>query len=187
MKENCPANYQTSTLVYFASLLCLPEHLPLHPRPQRPAAVAALLLAILYCRSRHLLALKGLPEHFSLSCLFTMAPRSRTDHWAYWICSHHDPETGVLIHATGDVRNGFQFEIKRSHDFRATGNRPSKRIPLQWVDGKYFNEAAMFNHGIRKIDTLPVCAFEASLHKIEAPGKTLNTVDDKVSLQIRYL
>ncbi|EJP61045.1 uncharacterized protein BBA_10004 [Beauveria bassiana ARSEF 2860] len=103
------------------------------------------------------------------------------DHWAYWICSHHDLETGVLVHATGDVRNGFQFEIKRSHDFRATGNRPSKRIPLQWVDGEYFNEAAMFNHGIRKIDTLPVCAFEASLHKIEAPGKTLNTVDDKTA------
>lgn len=105
------------------------------------------------------------------------------DHWAFWVCSNRDPELGVLVHATGDVRNGFQFEIKRSHDFRATGNRPSKRIPLQWVDGRYFNETAMFNHGVRKIDTVPVCAFEASLHKIKAPGKSLNTVDSKVSLQ----
>ncbi|TWU71227.1 hypothetical protein ED733_001168 [Metarhizium rileyi] len=105
------------------------------------------------------------------------------DHWAYWVRSHHEPEFGVFIHATGDVRNGFQFEIKRSHDLRVTGNRPTKKIPLQWIDGKYFNESAMFNDGVHKIDTLPVCAFEASLYNVKAPGKSLNNVDDKVSLQ----
>ncbi|KAK3196607.1 hypothetical protein K4F52_000489 [Lecanicillium sp. MT-2017a] len=93
------------------------------------------------------------------------------DHWAFWVCSHRDPELGVLVHATGDVRNGFQFEIKRSHDFRATGNRPSKRIPLQWVDGRYFNETAMFNHGSAPL--------KLALHMIKAPGKSLNTVDSK--------
>ncbi|OAA35527.1 hypothetical protein NOR_07912 [Metarhizium rileyi] len=101
------------------------------------------------------------------------------DHWAYWVRSHHEPEIGVFIHATGDVRNGFQFEIKRSHDLRVTGNRPTKKIPLQWIDGKYFNESAMFNDGVHKIDTLPVCAFEASLYNVKAPGKSLNNVDDK--------
>ncbi|QQK42088.1 kinase-like domain-containing protein [Penicillium digitatum] len=52
------------------------------------------------------------------------------DHWSYWVRSHQDPDLGVLIHAAGDVRNGFQFKIKRDHDFRATGNLPTKRIPL---------------------------------------------------------
>ncbi|KAJ2974888.1 hypothetical protein NQ176_g5822 [Zarea fungicola] len=100
------------------------------------------------------------------------------DHWAYWVRSHHEPAVGVEIHATGDVRNGFQFEIKRAYDLRITGNQPSRRIPLQWVDGKYFDETAMLNNGRSKIDTVPVCAFEASLHKIKPPGKTLNTVQD---------
>lgn len=102
------------------------------------------------------------------------------DHWAYWVGSHHEPAVGVEIHATGDVRNGFQFEIKRAYDLCSTENQPSKRIPLQWVDGKHFNETAMFNNGQPKIDTVPVCAFETCLHKIKPPGKTLNTVQDTV-------
>ncbi|KAJ4248065.1 hypothetical protein NW762_012835 [Fusarium torreyae] len=105
------------------------------------------------------------------------------DHWAYWIRSHTDPDVGVLIHATGDVRNGFTFEVKRNHDFRATGNVPSKRIPLQWVDGKYFNETAMLNNGKRKIDHTPVCGFESSAYKITPPSKTLN---DKVNTTINF-
>ncbi|KAG9229470.1 hypothetical protein BJ875DRAFT_474749 [Amylocarpus encephaloides] len=103
------------------------------------------------------------------------------DHWAYWVRSHANPDIGVLIHATGDVKNGFNFEVKRSHDFHATGNRPTMRIPLQWVDAKYFNEKAMLNDGKRKIDNAPVCDFEASAYKIKAPGKTLNVANDKVT------
>lgn len=103
------------------------------------------------------------------------------DHWAYWVRSHNDSDVGVLIHATGDVRNGFTFEIKRSHDFQATGNRPNTRIPLQWVDEMHFNEKRMFNGGNRKVDTSPVCGFEASVHKVKVPGKTLNAVNDNVS------
>ena len=105
------------------------------------------------------------------------------DHWAYWVRSHADHEVGVLIHATGDVRSGFQFEVKRNHDFNATGNRPTTRVPLQWVDAEYFDENAMFNNGKRKVDDTPVCGFEASAYKVKAPEKTLNAVDDAVSLQ----
>ncbi|KAF4212692.1 hypothetical protein CNMCM8980_000785 [Aspergillus fumigatiaffinis] len=57
------------------------------------------------------------------------------DHWAYWVRSRVSPDLGVMIHATRDVRNRFKFKIKRSHDFRTTQNPPTKRIPLQWVDG----------------------------------------------------
>ncbi|KAJ5343376.1 uncharacterized protein N7506_003200 [Penicillium brevicompactum] len=103
------------------------------------------------------------------------------DHWSYWVRSHQDPDLGVLIHAAGDVRNGFRFEIKRSHDFRATGNLPTKRIPLQWVGKEFFIEKAMFNSGQYKVDQTPVCYFEASAHKVKVPEKTLRAVDDKVT------
>ncbi|KAH6646809.1 hypothetical protein BKA67DRAFT_663193 [Truncatella angustata] len=74
--------------------------------------------------------------------------------------------------------NGFRFEIKRHHDFRITGNPPDKRIPLQWVDKSHFNEEAMFNGGLYKLDYSPVYGFEASAYKIKAPEKSLNAAND---------
>ena len=74
------------------------------------------------------------------------------DQWSYWVRSHQDPDLGVLIHASGDVRSGFHFEIKRSHDFRATGNLLTKRIPMQWVGKEFFIEMTMFNFGKYKVD-----------------------------------
>jgi hypothetical protein len=79
--------------------------------------------------------------------------------------------------------NGFEFEIKRSHDFRNTLTRPIKRVSLQWVDGSFFDEAAMLNNGVPKFDSVPVCGFEDSAHKVKARGKTLNAANDKVSLR----
>ncbi|KKY27252.1 hypothetical protein UCRPC4_g01153 [Phaeomoniella chlamydospora] len=102
------------------------------------------------------------------------------DHWAYWVRSQTSPDVGVWIHAIGDVMNGFKFEVKRSHDFRGTADVPTKRIPLQWVDAKWFDEVAMLNNGRYKLDSTPVCGFEASAYKIKAPGKTLNAVNEKV-------
>lgn len=104
------------------------------------------------------------------------------DHWSYWVRSHQDPDLGVLIHAAGDVRNGFQLEIKRGHDLRATGNLPTKRIPLQWVGKELFNEKAMSNSGECKVDQTQVCYFEASVHKVKVSEKTLRAVNDKVLL-----
>ncbi|CAG8097950.1 unnamed protein product [Penicillium olsonii] len=104
------------------------------------------------------------------------------DHWSYWVRSHQDPDLGVLMHAAGDVRKGFQFEIKRGHDFRATGNLPTKRIPLQCVGKEFFIEKAMFNSGQYKVDQTPVCYFEVSAHKVKVPEKTLRAVGDKVIL-----
>ncbi|KAI2078873.1 hypothetical protein LOZ36_006791 [Ophidiomyces ophidiicola] len=100
------------------------------------------------------------------------------DHWAFWVCSHTHSDCGVLIHATGHVKNGFKFEVKHGYDFRVTGNIPTKRIALQWVDAQYFDEKAMFNNGNFKINNGPVCGFEASAYKVKAPGKTLNAAND---------
>ncbi|KAK2035759.1 hypothetical protein LZ31DRAFT_511917 [Colletotrichum somersetense] len=122
-------------------------------------------------------ASKGPPGVFLVeSVVYNGAPFK--DHWAYFVRSHENPDIGVLIHATGDVKNSFKFEIKRSHDFDATGNYPTKRTPLQWVDAQHFDMKAMLNNGKHKIDTVPVCGFEASAHKAKAPGKTLNSVED---------
>ncbi|KAI2921811.1 hypothetical protein CBS147320_7632 [Aspergillus niger] len=109
------------------------------------------------------------------------------DHWAYWISSANDPLVGAKIHATGDVRNGFVFEIKRSHDLRTSPDIPIKRIPLQWVDGRYLDQGKMFNGGVEKIENMPVCAFEEVLSKVKVPGKTLNSVIlPRLSRQVAY-
>ncbi|OAQ59559.1 hypothetical protein VFPPC_03789 [Pochonia chlamydosporia 170] len=98
------------------------------------------------------------------------------DHWAYFVQSQGDPDLGVVLHATGDVINGFSLEFKRSTDLKATDDLPSSRIPLQWVDGRFFNEKAMFNNG-PTVDSIPVCIFESSVSKVNAPEKSLNSVD----------
>ncbi|KAL5688555.1 hypothetical protein EMGR_000714 [Emarellia grisea] len=91
------------------------------------------------------------------------------DHWAYWVRSHTDKDLGVKIHATGDVRNGFEFEIKRSSNFRTNELPPTKGYRCNGFMAKH------------KIDNVPVCQFEASAHKIKAPGKSLNTTSDASS------
>lgn len=103
------------------------------------------------------------------------------DHWAYFIRSSTKSDVGVYIHATGDVRTGFTLEIKRGYDFSKTNTRPTKRIPLQWIDARYINENAMCNNGLLKFDTVPVCLFEQSALTIEAPEKSLNSANDAVS------
>ncbi|KAJ5950333.1 uncharacterized protein N7479_008746 [Penicillium vulpinum] len=100
------------------------------------------------------------------------------DHWAYFVRSRADPNIGVKIHATGNVRNGFEFKIKRSENLQTTDDIPSTRVPLQWLDAGYFDETTMLNDGKYKIDNMPVCRFERSVYAIKAPGKSLNTVSD---------
>lgn len=87
------------------------------------------------------------------------------DHWVYWVNSHSRPDLGVMIHVAGDVRNGFAFQVKRGYDCRNTQSSPMKRVPLQWVDGRWFDEGRIFNDGIYKLDDRPVCGFEKSVFK----------------------
>ena len=118
-------------------------------------------------------ASKG-PDGAFLVELITYNGHPFKDHWAYFVRSNTRFSRGVLLHATGDVRHGFKFEIKRYLDFVKTLTKPSARIPLQWVHGEYFNEKEMFNNGTYVIDTEPVCQFEASVNKVKAPEKSLS-------------
>ncbi|KAJ4127731.1 hypothetical protein NW768_008003 [Fusarium equiseti] len=98
------------------------------------------------------------------------------NYWNWYIPSSHDPSIGTIIHAPGNVHSGFRFEIKRHHDFRDEPSMPLHIIALQWIDGGYLDEAAMFNNGCRVDDDKPVCEFERSVHKVKPPGKSPNPV-----------
>lgn len=104
------------------------------------------------------------------------------DHWAYWVCSHRNPNLGVELQVHGSVLTGFRYEVRRSHDLTsdsavgtATG-LPALRIPLQWVAGEFVDEGAMFNGGVAVVGDRPVCAFERSAFRVQPPGKTLRSV-----------
>ncbi|KXJ85965.1 hypothetical protein Micbo1qcDRAFT_140936, partial [Microdochium bolleyi] len=97
------------------------------------------------------------------------------DHWAYCVRTQEDSATVIKIHATGNVREGFQFEIKRCCDLCSNEERPTTRIPLQWVKAELIGDKdILFNHGVYKVVNAPVCEFEARLHSLAVPGKTLN-------------
>ncbi|GAP87940.1 hypothetical protein SAMD00023353_1600580 [Rosellinia necatrix] len=122
----------------------------------------------------------GPPGAFKLNLLvFNGSPFK--DHWAFWIPTSRNPSFGVVIHAVGDVRHGFKFEVKRNLNITLTNQRPTQIIPLQWVDGIFFDEAAMLNNDVYRLDNKPVCAFEDSAYKAPAPTKSLNAVDDVVT------
>lgn len=108
------------------------------------------------------------------------------DHWAYWVSSRANPDIGVAMDAAGDVRSGFEFQIRRSPDLSDSSNQSWKRVPLQWVDGKHFDETKMLNGGEFKVDTVPVCGFEASAHKVEVPEKSLNSVEEMVRSNLPF-
>ncbi|KAM0226692.1 hypothetical protein ACHAPO_012153 [Fusarium lateritium] len=96
------------------------------------------------------------------------------NHWGYFIRSVGNLNLGTIVHVIGDVKNGFEFEVKRNHDFETASPAPLHVIPLQWVDGKYFNDA-MLNNGIQELDNKPVCDFERSVYKVKPPAGSLNS------------
>ena len=74
--------------------------------------------------------------------------------------------------------HGFDFEINRSHDLAADSTKyPAKRVPLQWVAGRFFDEKRMLNDGVRMVDRGPVCGFEECLCKVEVQGKRVDSGD----------
>ncbi|KAF7947953.1 hypothetical protein EAE96_009023 [Botrytis aclada] len=124
----------------------------------------------------------GLPNNF-LTELLTYNGHPYKDHWAYFIRSTSNPFIGVRLHATGDVRNGFRFEIQQEYNLYTTEDIPTKRIPLQWVDGgKILDEKGCGVDVDVDVDmdmfSRTVCAFKKSVGKAEVPGKTLNSVGD---------
>ncbi|KAF4442451.1 hypothetical protein F53441_11737 [Fusarium austroafricanum] len=91
------------------------------------------------------------------------------DHWAYFIGSNANPSIGMVLEAIGDVRSGFQLQIRRNHDLAS--DPPSSRIPLQWIDGTFLHERVVL-HGN---DNMPACSFEETVCSVRVPEKTLNT------------
>lgn len=96
------------------------------------------------------------------------------DHWAYFVQSTSNSSVGIVYEAVGDVRSGFQLQVRRNHDL--ISDPPSSRIPLQWIDAALVKEDLM----LHSQDSRPMCVFEESLHKIKVPEKTLNNTHESV-------
>ncbi|CRK19489.1 hypothetical protein BN1708_012647 [Verticillium longisporum] len=80
----------------------------------------------------------------------TGCPRPRTHTW------------GVLIHATGDVKKGFKFDVKRS-------------LPLQWVEASDADQKAVFlkRYGKSKANGTPIGRFQTALQNVKAKSGTM--------------
>lgn len=98
------------------------------------------------------------------------------DHWAYFVRSSLNPSVGIVYEAIGDVRSGFQRQIRRNHDL--IHDPPSSRIPLQWLECKFVNEELM----LQGQESMPICILEESLHKVKVPNKTLTDTTKGVSV-----
>ncbi|KAF5547043.1 hypothetical protein FPHYL_10335 [Fusarium phyllophilum] len=94
------------------------------------------------------------------------------DHWAYFVRSSSSSSVGIVYEAIGDVRNGFQRQIRRNLDLNS--DPPSARIPLHLIDAAFVNEESM----LHEQEPIPVCTFEESLHKVKVPEKTLNNATE---------
>lgn len=134
--------------------VCTDPVSPPHAAPDRPTPDARQLELLIY---------NGAPFH---------------DHWAYFVQRDAgSPSVGVKTHATGDVRSGFAFEIKRAVDLESREEAPSRRIPLQWLDAVHFDEV-MWNDGVYKVDAQPACGLETELSRVKVPGKTLRSAEE---------
>ncbi|TGO20788.1 hypothetical protein BPAE_0265g00030 [Botrytis paeoniae] len=125
----------------------------------------------------------GPPNTFLIE-LLTYNGYPYKDHWAYFIRSPSHTSIGVRLHATGDVRNGFRFEIQHEYNLYTTEDVSTKRILLQWVDGGRILDAGGCGVDVSvNVDIYrgTVCAFEKSVRKAEVPGKTLNSVVDEIN------
>jgi hypothetical protein len=103
------------------------------------------------------------------------------DHWAYFVRKTKTDLKGIMLHAQGDVVNGFTFEIKRNIDFNQTSRRP-RLVDLAWVASAQFN-SAMWNNNVYKVEKpgVPICPFEVTAHSAPVPAATLNAVSESVS------
>lgn len=97
------------------------------------------------------------------------------DHWAFFLARAEEPATGDRIHAKGDVRVGFEFQIERDVNLQTVDDPPSRRIQLQWVEGQYTELEG------EAIDHRPVSRFENCIHEVAVPVKSLLSVSEAVS------
>lgn len=121
------------------------------------------------------------------------------DHWEYFIpdgtspCSG-DGDVGTVVQAAGNVRDGFWLEIQRrchlaaglgdgtgrGSDLKDVDSSKVKKVPLQWVPGRYFETDANTETETGEGEgdgEMPACEFERALFRVPAPEKTLRSID----------
>lgn len=112
------------------------------------------------------------------------------DHWEYFIPSApstNDTNIGTVIQAKGNVRDGFELEIRRAWDLNQEGCVPDEKVGLGWVGEGLFEGLSSGLKGEARDDggergdetgvgKGPVFEFERYLFKVPAPEKTLRRV-----------
>lgn len=97
-------------------------------------------------------------------------------HWALFIPTAANPDVGKIIHATGDVLQGFEVEFKRGYN-EADTKRRKEVIDLCTVDGAYVDDGPLQ----RSTDKRPIDDIERKAAAIPTPGKSLRSAGSTVS------
>lgn len=90
-----------------------------------------------------------------------------------------------MIHVTGSVHEGFTFEIRRNYDYSKSRERPRPPIEIGLMSSEYVVDTP--GDGTYTSDSVPQDAFEAMLHSIPAPDKSLRSTSNSVSLALLYI
>ncbi|KAM5494888.1 hypothetical protein MaudMau93_000186 [Microsporum audouinii] len=87
-------------------------------------------------------------------------------HFAIFIPSATDQDTGTLIHVVGAPMAGYQLAFKRNYSIVST-NQQYTRHEIGQIDSRYIVDAA---DDLRVIDSTPKGAVEIAASQIRPPG-----------------
>ncbi|KAI9706816.1 MAG: hypothetical protein M1820_004787 [Bogoriella megaspora] len=95
-------------------------------------------------------------------------------HWAFWITSETNPRSGRVIHATGDLLNGFKFEIKRNYKLDDE-SRAYQIVPLGEISGNVPEPEIPSEIGTEEtvIEISPRDRLERLMKEVPVPGPSL--------------
>lgn len=103
-------------------------------------------------------------------------------HWTYFIFQENSETTGTAVHVVGDVRNGFQHQIKRNYN-HSLSNARHRVINIGHVHSSHFSDVT--GDGSFYIDTVARNSFEQALLSVPAPGPSMNPASGPVRLLSR--
>ena len=117
-------------------------------------------------------------EQFRSIFLLSYPSGTFKSHWAIMIprAGAGRIQKGTQVHAIGNLKDGFELEIRRNFDIDATRTKPDTPIeigvvPVQYIDGP---EDEKYSKG-----SVPRDALERAMFSVPAPSKSLNSATGK--------
>ncbi|KAF2235793.1 hypothetical protein EV356DRAFT_499450 [Viridothelium virens] len=105
--------------------------------------------------------------------LFIYSSRPFKARWALWIPSRKNQNVGKALYTTGDVRTGFQNEIKRNYHL-TDEPRTFRIIVVADVDEGFVVDTDGGDSQVLVIDTIPVDFLERVASEVPVPGPSMN-------------